>query len=82
MPVGARSKRVITWCVEVVQRQARPGGARSRPRLPVARVLQTPGAVTDSARMELNELRWYDMLVFGGVAIGVLIVLARLLLRL
>jgi hypothetical protein len=32
--------------------------------------------------MELNELRWFDMLVFGGVAIGVLIVLARLLLRL
>jgi hypothetical protein len=35
----------------------------------------------DTARIELNELNWHDMLVFGVVAVGVLLVLARLLLK-
>jgi hypothetical protein len=29
----------------------------------------------------LNELDWHDMFVFGGIAIAVLIVIARLLMR-
>jgi hypothetical protein len=29
----------------------------------------------------LNELNWHDMFLFGGIGLGVLIVIARLLMR-
>jgi hypothetical protein len=29
----------------------------------------------------LNELDWHDMLLFGGIGVGVIIVIARLLMR-
>ena len=29
----------------------------------------------------LNELNWHDMLMFGAIGVGVIIVIARLLMR-
>jgi hypothetical protein len=29
----------------------------------------------------LNELNWHDMFLFGGIGLGVIIVIARLLMR-
>ena len=29
----------------------------------------------------LNELNWHDMFLFGGIGLGVLIIIARLLMR-
>ena len=29
----------------------------------------------------LNELNWHDMLLFGAIGVGVIIVIARLLMR-
>ncbi len=33
------------------------------------------------AAVQLNELDWHDMFLYGGIGLGVLIVIARLLMR-